>query len=595
MTVLVYLLLQYLLESSPQASTLAFTAALLFAVHPIHTEAVAGIVGRSELLAAGFLLTAWLLHLRDRHLLTLLCFALALLAKESAVVFLPLVLICDYARGRLKPRLLYVSIAGMTTLYLATFWRLQGSRFGTVIPFLDNPLAGLPAGLRILNALRVGWKYLGLHVYPAALSSDYSYAAITLYSNGRTLGVVATAFVLALWIWALYTRRVAWAVAGAIYLVGFAVTANLLFPIGTIMGERLAYLPSIGFFPAGRPDLDTTEKMPASPRLGGADNRPGGSLRAHGRTQPRLARRFHSLFRRSPCRSGQRQNAQRHCRPVCRSRRIRHRTPRVPDGPRYLPNYPEALESFGLLESSMGHDQESRQLLERALSLAQKGSVKYDFALVNLAAQYIKLGQKGQRPETSRPEHHRIAFLRPRLGQPRRDSLQVRPVVFGPLRRANHLAPRSRQLPGASGVVPAQFFRPAHLPIVLCDAVCLLLDSFSPIARFLRPGLSRRGLTIFLFVQPRVPQIFPDHCANLCTSRPSAIPRWCGRRKKFVGTAADCRLRLPVQPSEIIVKPSQDLDWTTNPPSAPAKPALYEHLCSRSRANRTECSTPYLG
>jgi len=59
---------------------------------------------------------------------------------------------------------------------------------------------------------------------------------------------------------------------------------------------------------------------------------------------------------------------------------------------RIYPDYPEALESFGLLESNMGYEQESRRLLEAALSLAQKGSVKYDFAVVNLAAQYAKLG-----------------------------------------------------------------------------------------------------------------------------------------------------------------------------------------------------------
>ncbi len=393
-TLLVYLLLQFLLESSPQASTLAFTAALLFAVHPIHTEAVAGIVGRSELLAAGFLLTAWLMHLRDRHLLTLLCFALALLAKESAVVFLPLVLICDYARGRLKPRLLYVSIAGMTTLYLATFWKLQGSRFGTVIPFLDNPLAGLPAGLRILNALRVGWKYLGLHVYPAALSSDYSYAAITLYSNGRTLwAVVATAFVLALWLWALYTRRAAWAVAGAIYLVGFAVTANLLFPIGTIMGERLAYLPSIGFFllvaliwtplEKCRPALAWAVLIIALAALSvrtvarNRDWRDDFTLCSAALLVVPDSAKMHNGIAVQYAGRGELDTA-----------RLEFQTALG-----IYPNYPEALESFGLLESSVGHDQESRQLLERALSLAQKGSVKYNFAVVNLAAQYIKLGQ----------------------------------------------------------------------------------------------------------------------------------------------------------------------------------------------------------
>lgn len=44
------------------------------------------------------------------------------------------------------------------------------------------------------------------------------------------------------------------------------------------------------------------------------------------------------------------------------------------------------------MESSLGNDQEARRLLESALSLAQKGSLNYDYALVNLAAQLIKLG-----------------------------------------------------------------------------------------------------------------------------------------------------------------------------------------------------------
>jgi tetratricopeptide (TPR) repeat protein len=50
-----------------------------------------------------------------------------------------------------------------------------------------------------------------------------------------------------LWIWALKKRHVAWALAGSIYFAGFATTANILMPTGTIMGERLAYLPSAGF------------------------------------------------------------------------------------------------------------------------------------------------------------------------------------------------------------------------------------------------------------------------------------------------------------------------------------------------------------
>lgn len=98
-TCLLYLVLQNLLAWSPRGKAVAFAAALLFAVHPIHTEAVSSIVGRSELLAAGFLFAAWLLHLQDREIGALICFVVALLSKESAVAFLPLVLLGDYARG----------------------------------------------------------------------------------------------------------------------------------------------------------------------------------------------------------------------------------------------------------------------------------------------------------------------------------------------------------------------------------------------------------------------------------------------------------------------------------------------------------------
>ena len=74
-TWLLYILLQELLGSSPEGKTVAFVAALLYAVHPIHTEAVAWAVGRAELLAAGFLFAGWILHLRDRpdRIARLLC------------------------------------------------------------------------------------------------------------------------------------------------------------------------------------------------------------------------------------------------------------------------------------------------------------------------------------------------------------------------------------------------------------------------------------------------------------------------------------------------------------------------------------------
>jgi tetratricopeptide (TPR) repeat protein len=393
---LLYLVLRTLLEPVPRATTVALTAAWLFAVHPIHTEAVASIVGRSELLAAGFLLAAWLLHLRDRPVLALVCFVLALLSKESAAAFIALVLAGDYARGKLKPLHRYGWIAGVTVLYIALLWKIQGGRFGAKgISFLDNPLASLPAKWRILNALRVAWKYAGLHVYPATLSCDYSYDAILLYANWRHTvpAAVAAAFVLAIWIWALWNRRGEWVLAGAIYLAGFAVTANLLVSTGTIMGERLAYLPSAGFCLlvvliwirlenhkrrlAWAVFAILVAALAVRTVVRNRDWRDNLTLfSAAVRAVPGSAK-MHADLGGEYMKRGQLDAARMEFQTALRT----------------YPDFPEALEPYGLVESRMGHDQESRRLLETALSLTGKDNIYYDFRAVNLATQLMKLGE----------------------------------------------------------------------------------------------------------------------------------------------------------------------------------------------------------
>jgi Tfp pilus assembly protein PilF len=393
---LLYLVFRTLLEPVPRATTVALAAAWLFAVHPIHTEAVASVVGRSELLAAGFVLAAWLLHLRDRPVFALVCFVLALLSKESAVAFIALVLAGDYARGKLKPLHRYGWIAGVTVMYIAVLWKVQGGRFGGKgISFLDNPLASLPARWRILNALRVAWKYAGLHVYPATLSCDYSYDAIPLYANWRHTvpAAVAAALVLAILIWALRNRRGEWVLAGAIYLAGFAVTANLLVPTGTIMGERLAYLPSAGFCLLVA--LIWIQLENHKRRLAWAvfailvaalavrtvarnrDWRDNLTLFSAAVQAVPGSAKMHADLGGEFMKRGQLDAARMEFQTALHT----------------YPDFPEALEPYGLVESRMGHDQEARRLLETALSLTGKDNMYYDFRAVNLATQLMKLGE----------------------------------------------------------------------------------------------------------------------------------------------------------------------------------------------------------
>jgi len=396
-TLLLYLLLRRLLESLPNGTQIAWAAAALFAVHPIHTEAVASIVGRSELLGAGFLLAAWLLHLDDRQVPALGCLVLALMSKESAVVFLPLALAGDHVRGKLKPLRCYGWIAGVTVLYLGLFWKIKGGRFGQIaVSYIDNPLASFPAGLRILNALRVAWKYLGLHIFPATLSCDYSYNTILLYANWRHLAPAAagTLLVLALWVWSLLARRNEWFLGGAIYLCGFAATANLFVPTGTIMGERLAYLPSAGICLlaaliwvrlGGRRRIIAwmvlgivVVSLAARTVVRNRDWRDNFTLFSTDlRAVPRSAK-LHANLAGEYMRRGQLDAAEAEYQVALR----------------IFPDFPTAVEDYGLVEARMGHDQEARRLLQSAVSITRRDDTDdYGFAAVNLAAWLVQHGE----------------------------------------------------------------------------------------------------------------------------------------------------------------------------------------------------------
>jgi len=392
-TVLLYLLLQILLQGLPHGQGVGFAAALLFAVHPIHTEAVTSIVGRPELLAAGFLLASWILHLKDREVPALICFVLALLSKESAVAFLPLVVICDYATGKWKSLLRYLRIAGLALLYVGVLWKLQGGRFGPAdIPLMDNPLVGIPAGPRILNAIRVAWKYVALQFYPARLSCDYSYNQIPLYGDWRhTLPAAVLAVgVVGCWIWAIWKGRTSLALAGGIYLASFATTANILLPIGTIMGERLAYLPSSGFCLLIALCWDWLHSRQQRVALGvlcfvvavmgvrtAVRNRDWQDnltlFSAAVRAAPSSAKMHYALGL-AYVKAGQFDLASKELERALQINRA----------------YAEAMAAYGLLEAKLGNYQAAGRLMENAFYMIQRNNRAYDEIAVNLATLYME-------------------------------------------------------------------------------------------------------------------------------------------------------------------------------------------------------------
>jgi protein O-mannosyl-transferase len=248
---------------------IAALAGALFAVHPIHTEAVTSIVGRAELFAALFgllaLLTAAISDAATSRFsrttwqtVSTIAFALALLSKESALTVLPLIVLFRIAcRGEPLRRGLWRELRQLDWLAYALcaglFIVLRYYVVGAVAPPLpikplNNPLAFVPWTVRLPSALGVLWDYFALLTVPVVLAADYSYNQVPVVASWLAPRVIAGVAVVggAVWLAARHPRAGV-RFAAAFPLIAIMLTANVFFAIGTIKAERLLYFPSVGW------------------------------------------------------------------------------------------------------------------------------------------------------------------------------------------------------------------------------------------------------------------------------------------------------------------------------------------------------------
>jgi len=268
--------------------TSAFAAAAIWAVHPLSTEAVTNIVGRADLLAAAGILGGLLMCVkateargarRSWWLLGLAAITtVGVFSKESAIVSVGVIVLYIVAlrdsisarpepvEGRARrargatsaPRAARGALPGVAVALLVPlilFWLQRSAVLAAApaaeFPFVDNPIAAAGFWQGRFTAVTVMARYLGLIAWPATLSADYSYAQIPL-ATGRArdwlaVGVVALLAAGCMLLWRRERRAFFWA---AFAFVTLLPAANLLFPTGTIMAERVMYLPSAGVIAA---------------------------------------------------------------------------------------------------------------------------------------------------------------------------------------------------------------------------------------------------------------------------------------------------------------------------------------------------------
>lgn len=236
----------------------ALVSGLVFAVHPVHVEAVANVVGRAELLAAAGLLGAVLAARRYRAasgparrgwlVMTVVAVAAAELSKEHGVVALALVAL-DHFLGRDResrsPRLptadLYLAVAAVTIGFLHVWRSVSGDLVASAAVV---PLRDLTTFERLAEVLPVQLEVLRLLVWPLDLAPEYGPQTIPMreaWSWVAVLGGLASAAIVSL---AVLIARRAPAVAFGMLAgaVTYAPTSNLLFVSGVVLAERSLYL-----------------------------------------------------------------------------------------------------------------------------------------------------------------------------------------------------------------------------------------------------------------------------------------------------------------------------------------------------------------
>ncbi|MCX5700829.1 MAG: tetratricopeptide repeat protein [Candidatus Omnitrophica bacterium] len=228
-------------------SLIAFFAALLFAVNPIHTEAVTYISGRADMLMSLFLILALLLFIRRNLVLSWMAFVLALLSRELAVVF-PLVIIAYlfyYRRKELKSGSSFVRLV-LPFILIDLIYVFLRATYLNFNPLRPAALAKYTFLERLSVLPEVIFTYFRLLLSPVNLHMSWSLkpaAGFSFFVYWFLLGIICAGVV--------YIVRKSQAKNFSFMLfwfLAFLLPQSGIFPINAFVAEHFIYLSSISFF-----------------------------------------------------------------------------------------------------------------------------------------------------------------------------------------------------------------------------------------------------------------------------------------------------------------------------------------------------------
>ncbi len=256
---LLFIVLMKLLENDVYKVEVAFLISMLFLIHPMHTEVIDSIKNRDEILALLFSLLAFWFSLQCYQkpsilnvCLIILCLLLGMFSKKTAILFLAIIPLAIGIFRNLNLKLLLAAAAGICIVYLSSvkikhlllkadivreFYSFENNMFGHHYSFIEKSIIGLKT---------LGF-YIKFSLFPLPFRFYYGSNVFDVSPTINYYFFIAVAFFVAALVYFLKTKN-------KLFLFGFCVFVGSVFPfvnfvtpVAGVLGERLAYVSSIGF------------------------------------------------------------------------------------------------------------------------------------------------------------------------------------------------------------------------------------------------------------------------------------------------------------------------------------------------------------
>ncbi len=261
--VLLYRILLMLLvrfQSKRWYYSIPFITTMLFLAHPLHTEVVANIKGRDEIMT--FLGSLWALFLSLKYLqnprikyliYSFIAFFLGLLSKENTITFLAVIPFAVYFFSETKFRqiaIITIPLLLASAIFLLIRQSILGDFSAPVArELMNNPFLDASISEKFATIFYTLGLYLKLIFFPHPLTYDYYPKHIPILSWGDFGAWFSLFLYVAMGAFALWGLKKKSLPAFAIwfYLATLSVVSNLVFPVGTFMNERFVYISSLAF------------------------------------------------------------------------------------------------------------------------------------------------------------------------------------------------------------------------------------------------------------------------------------------------------------------------------------------------------------